>query len=1028
MSTVARTNVRAQRRAGYLACSSYLTLTLVIGAAALGCMAVPRTALAADWTGGGTISWFDPTNWNPATVPTAGDNTVINSPAWAWVSGGAAATANNVVVGQSTNGGLQFATGGTLTSTTGIIGDQAGSSGIVKVFDAGSAWTNSGNLTIGKNGDGQLFVHNGGTVSNLDGYVGDRSGSTGVVEIKDMGSTWNNSGSLTVGNSGTGKLDVLNGGAVFSNQGVLGLNSSSNSSMTVDGLGSIWTNSGLLTVGGDGTAHLTISNKGKVQNTSAFLGAGSGSGTVDVTGAGSAWINNGDLDVGAIHSGTLNISNGGVVSNHFGYVGDSVGSTGVVKVDGLGSTWTNSSDLVIGSDGNGTLTISNGGAVSNSTGRLGQGTGSGTATVDGAGSIWTNSAMFTVGYNGTGALTISNGGVVSAPGAELAKNAGSTGTINIGAAAGSPATGAGKLDAATLQFGAGTGTLNFNHTDVNYAFDAAMSGLGTINQLAGNTDLTANSSGFTGATNVLGGRLAVNGSLANSLVTVSGNGILGGNGTVGGIDAQAGGIIAPGNSIGTLNVNGNLNQAAGSIYRVELTSTGQSDFLHATGTATIANGALLGVVKLDAVPFVLGTQYTVLQADGGITGTYTMLSPSTFIGVAASYDPTHVYLNVTQAKSFASVGLTRNQIATGAATEALAAGNAIYDAVLMSPTDAAARTAFDQLSGDIHASVKGVLLDDSRFPREAAINRLRSAFGSVGASSSPVMAYASSGPVSVAPDTDRFAVWGQGFGSWGQWRGDGNAARLDRSTGGFIAGADGLAFDTWRFGLFGGYSRTSFDAKDSRSSGSSDNYHIGLYDGTQWGNLAIRSGLAYTWHDLSTNRNVALPGFSDTLKGNTNAGTAQAFGELGYSIKAGQIAFEPFANLAYVSLRTNGFTETGGAAALTSSRSISDATFTTLGLRASSNVTLGTVNATARGSLGWRHAFGDTTPLSALAFASGGSAFTIAGVPIAQDAAVVDVGLDFNVARDTLFGISFGSQFGSGVNDQTIRANFSSKF
>ena len=64
-STVARMNVKAQRRAGYLACSSYLTLTLVIGAVALGCITVPRAALAADWIGGGnSTSWLDPTNWN----------------------------------------------------------------------------------------------------------------------------------------------------------------------------------------------------------------------------------------------------------------------------------------------------------------------------------------------------------------------------------------------------------------------------------------------------------------------------------------------------------------------------------------------------------------------------------------------------------------------------------------------------------------------------------------------------------------------------------------------------------------------------------------------------------------------------------------------------------------------------------------------------------------------------------------------------------------------------------------------------
>ncbi len=39
---------------------------------------------------------------------------------------------------------------------------------------------------------------------------------------------------------------------------------------------------------------------------------------------------------------------------------------------------------------------------------------------------------------------------------------------------------------------------------------------------------------------------------------------------------------------------------------------------------------------------------------------------------------------------------------------------------------------------------------------------------------------------------------------------------------------------------------------------------------------------------------------------------------------------------------------------------------------------------TARGSLGWRHAFGDTAPTTTLAFA-GGSPFSIAGAPIAEE-------------------------------------------
>ncbi|MFX8573833.1 autotransporter domain-containing protein, partial [Acinetobacter baumannii] len=87
--------------------------------------------------------------------------------------------------------------------------------------------------------------------------------------------------------------------------------------------------------------------------------------------------------------------------------------------------------------------------------------------------------------------------------------------------------------------------------------------------------------------------------------------------------------------------------------------------------------------------------------------------------------------------------------------------------------------------------------------------------------------------------------------------------------------------------------------------------------------------------DITATRSVILPGLSDTLTGHYNAGTAQVFGELGYGINAGAARFEPFANLAYVSLHTDAFTEKGGAAALTSAATATDTTFSTLGLRTS---------------------------------------------------------------------------------------------
>jgi fibronectin-binding autotransporter adhesin len=65
------------------------------------------------------------------------------------------------------------------------------------------------------------------------------------------------------------------------------------------------------------------------------------------------------------------------------------------------------------------------------------------------------------------------------------------------------------------------------------------------------------------------------------------------------------------------------------------------------------------------------------------------------------------------------------------------------------------------------------------------------------------------GPMPTAVPADRFAVWGQGYGSWGRSDSDGNAAKLTRSTGGFLLGADVAVFDNLRFGVVAGYSRSS---------------------------------------------------------------------------------------------------------------------------------------------------------------------------------------------------------------------------
>jgi subtilase-type serine protease len=132
------------------------------------------------------------------------------------------------------------------------------------------------------------------------------------------------------------------------------------------------------------------------------------------------------------------------------------------------------------------------------------------------------------------------------------------------------------LQANTIVFGQGTGTINFNHNQSAYIFSPGMSGAGTLNMISGKTILTGDSDAFTGSTHAMGGDLIVNGTLGG-VIDIGAGSLLGGNGTVGSPVIGNSGVISPGNSIGTISVDGNLTFNPGSVYRVEVDPAGGSD-------------------------------------------------------------------------------------------------------------------------------------------------------------------------------------------------------------------------------------------------------------------------------------------------------------------------------------------------------------------------------------------------------------------------------------------------------------------
>ena len=156
-----------------------------------------------------------------------------------------------------------------------------------------------------------------------------------------------------------------------------------------------------------------------------------------------------------------------------------------------------------------------------------------------------------------------------------------------------------------------------------------------------------------------------------------------------------------------------------------------------------------------------------------------------------------------------------------------------------------------------------------------------------------------------------------------------------------------------------------------------------------------------------------------------DADTGQLFGEVAYPTSMGGMAIEPFGGLAYVSVDTGTFKERGGSlASLRGRNTDQDVGYSTFGLRAATMMHLGAMQVTPHISAAWQHAFDDVTPGAAFAFASTGISFEITGVPLAEDSALIDAGLDLALGPNTTAGVSYSGQFGDGVQDNAVKGRF----
>lgn len=694
-----------------------------------------------------------------------------------------------------------------------------------------------------------------------------------------------------------------------------------------------------------------------------------------------------------IHSGTIN---GGVQSAGLAFNGSSaiISNSGRILLgeDAVGIVVLGDSNTLTNS---GTITVGNGFAV-----------GIDVSSFVGNNSV-TNIGTINVGTGGTGigillqgSGTIFNSGIINAAGGfaaiELCGCGNSTLTLGPGSVINGLVIGSGTD---TFQLGGvGKDTFHLSLIGAGQQYD----GFTTFNKV-GTSNWTVTGTGAQDW-NVLGGTLAVNG-VVNGVVTVNAGGTLGGTGTIDNV-AVNGGALAPGNSIGTLNVAASLTFTSASSYMVEIAGA-SSDLTRVAGVATLG-GAAVVVAPIGTV----AKQYTILTATGGVSGTFNPVVSSTVPNLAASlsYDPNNVYLNlalnyggglnVNQQNvanaltnffnatggipaaftSLSPAGLTQvsGELATGSQQATFDAMN-LFLSLLSDPFVAGRNGGFAGNAGAVP------------FAEESALGH---AAKKRGAAREAFAKFPTKADVAQSDLFDqRWSVWGSAYGGGSNTSGHAALGSNDASARafGFAVGADyRLSPDTLAgFALAGG--GTSFSVAGF-GSGRSDLFQAGAFVRHTMGKAYVTAAAAYGWQDVTTERTVTVAGF-ERLRAEFNANAYSGRIEGGYRFTTPWMGITPYAAGQFTVFSLPAYAEQvlvgPGTFALNHAAKDVTAARTEFGLRTDKSWAVQNGILTLRGRAAWAHDFNTDRNVTALFQTLPGAAFVVNGAAQAHDSALV---------------------------------------
>lgn len=576
------------------------------------------------------------------------------------------------------------------------------------------------------------------------------------------------------------------------------------------------------------------------------------------------------------------------------------------------------------------------------------------------------------------------------------------------------------------------GTLVYNRSN-NVSYAGVISGTGAVVQAGPGVLTLTGTHTYTGATSITGGTLVVNGSIASSSgVTIAPGARLSGSGQTPGVVIN--GTLAPGNSPGTMTVNGNLTLAAGSVYEAEIQGA-VSDRVNVTGTAVLAGA--LKIIPLGGA-YTFSSPYTLLSAAGGRTGTFSPVSTTGSFGdgvtTAVSYTSNDVQLTLTPKPL--SPFVTTPRLGVTAPANAYAIATAIDGVVAAggSPSSlfgiynlpaASIPAAVNQLSGEIHTAAPAMATNAADQFLRAMLDPM--AAGRLGAGAPGPGAAAFSGMVRKGADqpavparldAPAYSVWGSAFGSYG--RTDGSAAvgsaRRTIDDAHLATGIDVRPMPGTVVGLAvaGGKARASLPGVLGKID--ANVFQAGLYGVTQLGPVKLGAAASYARLDNDVSRGIPALGSNLSSSYDTTAWS----GRLQASVSAiswNGLALSPLAALQATQTRNPAVIEAnwaganGGALALGKrSEANSRGEF---GLQLDADGIFGGMPVTGYVRAAWAHYFQRDAELTASLIGLPGAAFAAAGAKSDRNSALVAAGISAKLTERISLGLNLDGELSS---------------